>query len=516
MDTPVLPIDIIQIRELLQSEHLMASFIPILLAAVSFIFLVSAFVYKYDKPLIITQNKYYLLAFLLLVTSLFLTFKSNINQNLRKNGIFYKKNSYLPAHYLTKGIATSFFQILFFSENYPKPKGYSKLAIQNIINKYQLNVKSHTPKISPNLIILMVESLTDPKYFGWKTNQSNMQTLHKLTNEGRQSTAYSPVYGGKSINAEFELLTGMSLRYTNPESLVYRESIKQPVPSIAQTLRNNKYNTFAFRDERIGEFGFKKIYDELGFEHTYSFVDKGHQQDPTGKYTSSIAIADKIIATVEENAPAFVFTFTMSSHAPWNGKEYDSQLDFLYPKGISKNEKRKMKGYLNAINHMDKGIEKLIQHFKLSDKQTALLVIGDHQPHLKVYNKNIKTQLVNNNIKRVIKKHSLPYYYWDNFTTTKQLSSVPISFNFVSSLLLNQLQIKSCGLLKFNAYFHQFYEVFGSYIKLSKKGNNSIEFDTLKADYELLQYDVVYGENHQNYLLNKSCQSKSQAISNER
>ncbi len=505
---PLLPADFSQITELYQSKHIFTQIIPAFILILALLFTVNFGLYKKAKPLPI--QKFWQIRLLSIALLCFVIYFNTeaLQQHLRKNGVFYKKNSNLVVHFLTKGMATSFFQIALFHDQYPKPANYNQDRIKKIVETYELNEKSsHTDAV--NVIFLMIESLTNPEYFGWQTTEPATPTLSALANTNHEGTVLSPVYGGKSINAEFELLSGLSMQFAAAESLVYREAIKQPVPSIASYLSQHNYYTMAMRDEPIDTYGFRKIYQWLGFENQLSFTTTNLPKDPTGKYKSSTAIADEIIDVVENNHPAFVFTFTMSSHAPWNAKEYNSQLDFIYPNQTSQAEKNRMKGYLNAINHMDSGIKRLIDHFNSSDQKTLILILGDHQPHLNSYNQFLAPGHDDEDSNTIYKKHQLPFYIWKNYDEQKPVEPLETSMNLLPGLVLKLIGSKPCGIMKFNQILHNNYSLFS---KVAKK-NTSASADeqaTILSDLELIQYDLLYGNNYLGAMLSNNCHTSVQ------
>ncbi|VAW49256.1 hypothetical protein MNBD_GAMMA03-11 [hydrothermal vent metagenome] len=506
--SPILPTDLLQLKELMQSKDFFLSILPQLMISLLIFISIFIFVFKYDKTqtLLKFASKYNFI-FVISLTIILLIFNNAIKQNLRENGIFYKKNSNLVIHYLTKGFLTSYLQILFYSDKYQEPVNYTEEKIEKIVLKYNLNAKTQTSNDPVNLIVFMVEALTFPNDMGWKTTSPVLSSFSD--NNQSKGVVYTPIIGGKSINAEFELLTGFTNRFTIPESLVYREGIKRNIPSLARTLKQFGYRTIALRDEPVDTYGFKKIYNFLGFDKALSFVDMKLNPDPSEKHTSSIDVANKIIEISKKSSPSFIFTFTMSSHAPWNGKDYNSELDFIYPNNINDNVKNEMKGYLNSIQHMDIAIKRLKDYFKTIDEKTAILIVGDHQPHLNVYRDHnyqiMKSQFKDNELAHYIANHQLSAILWKNFDDKS--NEFEISMNFLPALLLDVLKIKTCGILKFNKILQQNTNVLTKYIKTDN--GFQLNFDeknmAIINDYELLQYDVIYGENYISKYLDDHC-----------
>jgi phosphoglycerol transferase MdoB-like AlkP superfamily enzyme len=500
--SPLLPIDFLQINELMQSKDFFISLIPKITLFLVFIILILFLTYKYDRTKKYIHKyfkKIFLVPLILIFLPLFL--HSNIKKDLRHHGIFYKKNSNLVVHYLTKGFLTSFVQIFLYSDEYKPPTGYSSERIKDIVEKYGLSRAPHNNTSEPvNLIVFMVESLTNPYKMGWQTTQPALVSFTDINQN--KGIIYSPVIGGKSINAEFELLTGMSTRFITTESLVYREGLSHDIPSLARFLKTQGYNTIAMRDEPIDKYGFKIIYDYLGFDEAISFTKMKLSKDPTNVHSSSLDIADTIIEKSKTKTPFFMFNFTMSSHAPWSGQDYKTSLDFIYPNKFDKNVKNQMKGYLNSINHMDKAIKKLKDYFRNSNKKVVLLVVGDHQPLIKEYRDKHSVRFSHSDSLYYLATHRMDAVVWDNFNSTHK--EFELSMNLIPSYLLNKIGLETCGIMKFNNELKTFSNIITQYIHEDGKFRNDSQ-NKIMEDYELLQYDIIYGKNYYTNYVSGNC-----------
>ena len=85
-----------------------------------------------------------------------------------------------------------------------------------------------TKKTKPNILFVQLESYFDvdnAEFF--KTSQDVCPNLHKMFN--KYSTGYFevPSVGAGTANTEFEVLTGMNLRYFGPGEYPYKTMLKE-------------------------------------------------------------------------------------------------------------------------------------------------------------------------------------------------------------------------------------------------------------------------------------------------
>jgi len=504
LSMPLYPVDFQQLGNLVKTWDLFKTFIPYAILILVIVSLIIWLGYCKEAPSKEVKNKsfYFNHVFLLLLISSFFIFNNEISMKLREQGIFHKKNSHLPRRCLKYGFLTNFFQASLFIQTTRKPERYSKNKIQNIVNKYNLNQFNNTNnKEKPdNIILLLAESYTDPSDFGWKFTQEPIPVFNKNKLNQISGTVHSPVYGGKSTNAEFEILTGLTNRFTPIETMPYEEFAREGVSSLAKVLNFNGFNTNAIQVIKFKGFGYGKIYDYLEFNNKISLSkDKNLELDPSNKTTSSREIAKKIINLTKEQKASFIFAFPNSSHSPWYIKDYPNTMIHLENTSLSKGEEEIISAYANSINHIDLLYRILINEYSNSPRKTLIILLGDHQPGIPNYTKNYIPDLrYNEYINDSLKKYRTPIQVWSNYLTSNNLS-IEISVNFLPSYILDIANLKYKGFFKFNNLLRNVMPVFSKVILDANKSYTDHipeEFDEMVKDYKLLQYDILFGENY--------------------
>ena len=102
-----------------------------------------------------------------------------------------------------------------------EPKNYSMALVEKIFNEYNKKPKLVNLNEPPNVIIFFIEAFSDPMKIGLETSYDVIPNFRKLSEQHTSGSVFSPVLGGRSANAEFELLTGLSMRFVTKGSIPY-------------------------------------------------------------------------------------------------------------------------------------------------------------------------------------------------------------------------------------------------------------------------------------------------------
>lgn len=264
-----------------------------------------------------------------------------------------------------------------------KPKNYSKEQIAKLIDRvtaqYDQGLQAvDKDGVKPNVIVVMSEALWDPNQL---ERLSFSEDPMKWLNASRKSYFVSPTFGGYTCNVEFELLTGMTMKYLPPTSVPYQHFIKKEIPALPSELRDNGYSTVAIHPYHRNFWGRDKVYPLLGFDAFIS--EEGFPDAPKkGYYVSDDAVMDKVIETVEtEEKPVFIFAVTMQNHGPYKDNRYKTTDLKIENEGIPLDEQM-IATYCQGVKDADSAFKKLTDYVEGSKEPTLIIEFGDHLPSL--------------------------------------------------------------------------------------------------------------------------------------
>ncbi len=126
-----------------------------------------------------------------------------------------------------------------------KPEGYSEDTVKNLLMPYKVdNPNNHFAK--PNIIMIMSESLFDLTNLPGISYSENPLAYFQNYGENYVSGSIATeVYGGRTCQTEYEVLTGHSVYFTDPQNIAYMKLVNEHTPSIPKLLKEEGYKTFA-------------------------------------------------------------------------------------------------------------------------------------------------------------------------------------------------------------------------------------------------------------------------------
>lgn len=166
----------------------------------------------------------------------------------------------------TQGVANTFLYLLRYTTQVKAPDGYDSNALENIIISENDNDTVDT--IKPNVLIILGESYWDvsriPNMIG---SESPVKNYNKLKQESLYGEAMVNVFGGGTVNSEWEVLTGFSSMYLPTEYMPYTTCVQKKNDfSIVQILKNKGYRSFAIHPYLGTNYNRNAAYENLGIE----------------------------------------------------------------------------------------------------------------------------------------------------------------------------------------------------------------------------------------------------------
>lgn len=351
-------------------------------------------------------------------------------------------------------------------------------------------------------MIIMDEAFADLQAIGgFETSEEVTPFFHSLKENTVRGDMYVSVFGGKTANTEFEVLTGNSVAFLPASSTPYQLFIKEKLPSLAYTLKAQGYQgNIAMHPYRPNGYNRMKVYPLLGFDR---FLDRDHFQDPklVRKFISDDADFERIILEYEQakarsDAPFFLFNVTMQNHSGYD-EDYDN-----FPIHIKITDEAfqddQAERYLNLLHLSDQALEQLIHYFEKVEEPTVVVFFGDHQPGLpnKFYKKLLEPAGKTGDEKQM-EKYKVPYIIWANYDIEER-EDVTISANYLSTLMMQSTGMDMTGYSRFQAEASKeipvltvngYYGADGTFYKVRDK--KSPYYKTLQK-YSCLQYNNMF------------------------
>lgn len=474
--TPFTATDLTLIKSCLSIFSKYLSPISIILIAMALIILIGLLVFlffkghKYEYKINYKKN-------ILIVSSLcfclFLSTKLSIGLNIVSS---YFGN--IAFAYLDYGFPYCFSNTLL-NTGIDKPKDYSKETISQIsnliantdsTNKLLLASSDNNLKLSqsrPNIIMLQLESFFDPTLINYLNFSSDPVPNFRNLKENYPSGYLTvPSVGAGTANTEFEILSGMSLRFFGPGEYPYKTILQESTcETINYDLKELGYSTHAIHNNKGTFYDRDFVFSQLGFD-TFTSLEYMNVQEytPTG-WAKDFYLTDEILKSINSTIGTdFVYTISVQGHGDYPKDKILENPEITLTGLEDAETNNAFTYYVNQIHEMDKFLGELTTALSNLAEDTVLVLYGDHLPTLGLADEDLKNGSI----------FQTEYVVWSNFDLSREDEDLT-AYQLTSSVL-ESLNINNGVLTKFHNQFK----------------NSSDYLDDLK----LLQYDMLYGEKY--------------------
>lgn len=361
------------------------------------------------------------------------------------------------------------FSASLFNTGISEPNGYTKKAMAKIDKDGELNqtATSRSSDELPNIIVVQLESYFDvanAEFF--TTSEDACPNLHNLYQNYSNGYFKVPSVGAGTANTEFEVLTGMNLRYFGPGEYPYKTySKKHPTESAATALASLGYGTHALHDNTGNFYSRANVFNNMGFDTFTSKEFMNVLQTTENGWAKDEILTQHIMEAMDTTKQEdFVFTVSVQGHG-----NYPETQVIENPKikveGIEDEAlKNKWEYYVNQVYEMDQFVGDLTKAVEERNEPSVVVFYGDHLPTMGLKAEDLKSRYL----------YNTNYVIWDNIGLQKDDKNIP-AYQLMSEVL-NRLDIHSGTV--FN--YHQ-----------QRKGTKNY-----LSDLELLQYDILYGKQY--------------------
>ena len=338
--------------------------------------------------------------------------------------------------------------------------------MNKITNNGELNV-SETGRSNeelPNIIFVQLETFVDPTEIEWlQFSEDPIPNLRKMFDEYSNGYFKVPSVGAGTANTEYEVITGMSMRFFGPGEYPYKTYAKtNVVESAASALQTLGYGAEALHNNGGNFYSRAQVYNNMGFDHYTSkeFMNI-LQTTPNGWATDEILIPHIMDSLDTTEGQDFVLTISVQGHG-----EYPTEKVIENPKIVvsgveDEGERNAWEYYVNQVYEMDQFAGNLVSALKERGEPTVVVFYGDHLPTMDLKAEDMKSKYL----------YNTNYVIWDNIGLEEKDGNYA-AYQIMAEVL-DRLDIHAGTI--FN--YHQ----------------QRMDSKNYLSDLELLQYDIMYG-----------------------
>ncbi len=280
--------------------------------------------------------------------------------------------------------------LMFQLENSRHTQKPDHVAASQLIDQSSAAMKQYmqTPSVGhelPDIVVIQSESFFDPTIVRGYEQSQFTPNLKRLAAHGMSGPLYVPTFGGGTIRTEFEMLTGLSLRYFDNLQFPYLQMNKKTVPSLVRALNSHGYDTMALHGNDPTFWNRSTAFKVLGFNRFISQSSFPANAPNDGKYMADSAMTDEIMAQMKDSGPPqFLFAISIEAHGPYDVEpaHADERDAIPVPDELSAADKRELQNYIYHIHHADAELGRLVAWLAKRNRPSLVLFYGDHLPGL--------------------------------------------------------------------------------------------------------------------------------------
>ena len=361
------------------------------------------------------------------------------------------------------------FMASLFNTGINEPNDYSEETIARISKDGEItrNESDEPEEDLPNILFVQLESYFDveeAEFF--TTSKDACPNLHEMYDKYSSGYFKVPSVGAGTANTEFEVLTGMNLRYFGPGEYPYKTILKEtPCESAATALEALGYGTHALHNNGGNFYSRARVFNNMGFDSFTSKEFMNILQLTENGWSKDDILIDHIVDALDSTQQQdFVFTISVQGHGDYPEEKVIENPEITVEGIEDEALKNKWEYYVNQVYEMDKFAGDLVDAVEKRGEPTVVVFYGDHLPTMGLKAEDLKGRYL----------YNTNYVIWDNIGLEKEDRNIP-SYQIMADVF-DRLGIHSGTV--FN--YHQERRQTKNYL----------------ADLELLQYDILYGDQY--------------------
>lgn len=355
-----------------------------------------------------------------------------------------------------------------------KPEGYSEESILDIFSQEEqgddnamlLEQKDEDEK-HPNIVFLQLESFIDPMTIeSIGLDKEACPNFRKLVENYPSGQLTVPACGAGTANVEFEVMSGLSVKFFGPGEYPYKSVLKEKtLETIAYDLKSLGYSTHAIHNHRAVFYNRNTVFANMGMD-TFTSIEYMNNVEKTPKNWAKddVLVECMLDALNSTQQRDMIYTISVQGHGKYPSEQVLSDPEVKVTSAPTEELKWKFEYYVNQIYEMDQFIGKLVEEFEKYDEPIVLVMYGDHIPAIDLTEEDLE----NGNL------YGTEYVIWSNFGLEGDDEDM-YSYQLTSHVLeMLDMQI-------------------GTIFTYQQNHKNS---ETYLSDLKALGYDMLYGKQY--------------------
>lgn len=415
-------------------------------------------------------------------------------------------------YYEEKGFINAFIRCTEYLLPIEEPENYNEDTMNAIYEEVEQVTSGYNEGEKPNIIVLMSESFWDLERIDKiKFNEEMFPTYRKLQETAVTGQLLTNVFGGGTVNTEFEAITGFSVGYLPQEYMPYQRCVRDDFFSINKYLKNQGYESSAMHPFKAENYNRDTAYNYLDFDKKIWEDDFEQDCDRMRSYVSDKALVERIISEYEEHnsqsaSPWFNLSVSMQNHGGYWGSCIDEDKDLdIDVSEYDESSQGSIMDLAIGLHYADLALGELIEYFEDQEEPTVIIMFGDHMSDAGPIGITLLGQsdigTAESSPEQIYNRHIVPFMAWSNYGN----ENIDCGTIGVTQLLPTVFDIYNVNMPKYFKYLRATQNIYtgaASNIAVNSDGSYNYISDMSEKQkeqydkYWLIEYDYIFGENY--------------------
>lgn len=266
-----------------------------------------------------------------------------------------------------------------------EPTDYSEDNIRKIAEHYEKikrddKERKSLDEVADNIIVILNETFYDPEILAdyYPHNGGDVvPNLHKIFRNYPSGYMYSPVYGGGTANAEFEVMTGLTTYCAATIPYVNTIPKLRSIGSVASWAKQNGFETTAIHAYDGTMYKRNVVYQKMGYDTFIADKDMQHTAKENGHgYISDSETYKEVLDVLKDGEKSHLIgVVTMQNHIPYGVAGYD-KLNFGLT--VPAAQQLNLAAWFESLHKSDEYLGEFLSELDKLEQKTVVLWFGDH------------------------------------------------------------------------------------------------------------------------------------------
>lgn len=266
-----------------------------------------------------------------------------------------------------------------------EPADYNEANMKKVAEHYEKikqedGTRKSLEEVADNIVVILDETFYDPEILAEyypHVGGDVVPNLHKIFKNYPSGYMYSPVYGGGTANAEFEVMTGLSTYWTS--TIPYTNTIPKlrGIGSVASWAKQNGFETTAIHAYDGTMYKRNVVYQKMGYDEFIDENEMTHTEKENGKgYISDRETYKEVLDVLKDGEGShMVGVVTMQNHMPYNSAGFS---EFNYQLKVPAQQQGELGAWFESLHRADEYLGEFLDELDKLEAKTVVLWFGDH------------------------------------------------------------------------------------------------------------------------------------------